>query len=64
MQSREVQVGKKVRVEPGHGTTDLRGLVGTIERRYGSPDYAALEVRFGDGRSELFWHYEVEVAED
>ena len=64
MHSEEAEVGKRVRVGPGHGNTDLRGLIGTIERRYGSPDYAALEVRFGDGRSELFWHYEVEMAED
>jgi len=35
-------------------------LVGTIEKRWGNPDYVALDVLFDDGRSELFWYHELE----
>jgi hypothetical protein len=35
-------------------------MVGTIEERWGNPDYIALDVLLDDGRSELFWHHELE----
>jgi hypothetical protein len=37
----------------------LRERVGTITRHYGDINYAVFDVRFDDGRSELFWPYEL-----
>ena len=67
MRSEEARVGKSVRVKGE--SQDQRNLrpgrpVGTIERRYGNPAYVALEVRFRNGYSELFWHHELEEAKD
>ena len=39
----------------------LRGLEGTIEKRWGHPDYVALDVLVDEGRSELFWYHELEA---
>ena len=64
MLSAEAQIGKRVRVRKNHRGTPLRGVVGTIEKRWGDPSYAAFDVLFDDGRSELFWHHELEeIAE-
>jgi hypothetical protein len=64
MRSDEAVVGKKVRVLPQHRREQFRGASGTIRQRYGAPDYLALDVEFGDGRSVLFWHYELEETDD
>jgi hypothetical protein len=64
MLSEEAQIGKQVRVRADHRSTTLRGLVGTIEKRWGDPTYIALDVLLDDGHSELFWHHELEeIAE-
>jgi hypothetical protein len=34
--------------------------VGTIKKRYGTPDYRAFEVLFPDGQTELFWDHQLE----
>ncbi len=39
---------------------EWRGLTGTISGRWGHPEYVALDVRMEDGRSQLFWHHELE----
>ena len=39
---------------------EWRGLTGTISARWGDPEYPALDVRMEDGRSQLFWHHELE----
>jgi hypothetical protein len=64
MRSDEAVVGKKVQVLPQHRRAEFRGVYGTIRQRYGAPDYLALDVEFGDGRSVLFWHYELEEVDD
>jgi len=64
VRSDEAVVGKKVRVRPQHRREEFRGASGTIRQRYGAPDYLALDVEFGDGRSVLFWHYELEEKDD
>jgi len=56
----KAQIGKRVRIRADHRSTALRGMVGTIEERWGHPDYIALDVLLDDGRSELFWHQELE----
>jgi hypothetical protein len=58
--SEEAQIGKRVRIRIDHRSTPLRGMVGTIEKRWGDPDYIALDVLLDDGSSELFWHHELE----
>ena len=60
MLSEEARIGKRVRIRSDNRSTTLRGLVGTIEKRWGAPDYAALDVLLDDGRSQLFWYHEVE----
>jgi hypothetical protein len=58
--SEEAQIGKRVRVRADHHSRLLRGLAGTMEKRWGDPTYIALDVLLDDGRSELFWHHELE----
>ena len=43
---------------------ELRGMLGTIEHRFGHPDYVALDVRLDDGQLELFWADGLEGAEE
>ena len=38
--------------------------MGTIEKRYGNPDYRAFEVLFPDGQTELFWDHQLEKAKE
>jgi hypothetical protein len=38
--------------------------VGRIEKRWGDPDYAALDVLFDDGSKQIFWHHELEEVDD
>jgi hypothetical protein len=64
MLSEEARIGKRVRIRADHRSMALRGLAGTIEKRWGMPDYGALDLLFDDGRSELFWYHELEeIAE-
>ena len=60
MRSEEAQIGKQVRGRAGHRSLTLRGLVGTIEKRWGDPTYIALDVLLDDGTQQLFWHHELE----
>jgi hypothetical protein len=62
--SEETSIGKRVRVRADHHTANWSGQEGTIAKRWGAPTYSALDVLLDDGRSELFWHYELEeIAE-
>jgi hypothetical protein len=58
--SEETQIGKRVRVRADHRTANWSGQEGTIAKSWGDPTYSALDVLLDDGRSELFWHYELE----
>ena len=58
--SEETKIGKRVRVRADHHTANWSGQEGTIAKRWGDPTYSALDVDLDDGRSELFWHYELE----
>jgi hypothetical protein len=64
VRSEEALIGMRVRVHNSLLRTDLRGLEGTIARRWGSPHYVALDVLLENGRSELFWHHELEEIEE
>ena len=63
MTSDEALIGMRVRVREGNRSTPLRGETGTIENRWGNPDYVALDVVLDDGSSERFWHYELETLD-
>ena len=60
MLSEEALIGMRVRVSESLLRADLRGLEGTITRRWGHPEYVALDVLLADGRSQLFWHHELD----
>jgi hypothetical protein len=60
MQSHEAHPGVAVRVKEGYRKSGFGGLLGTVEQSWGHPDFPALDVRFEDGRSELFWFHELE----
>ena len=63
MQSHEALIGVRVRVLETDRRAELRGMYGTIEHRFGHPEYLALDVRLDDGRLELFWAHGLESAE-
>ena len=63
MQPREALIGARVRVLETDRRVELRGMLGTIEHRWGHPEYLALDVRLDDGQMELFWPRGLESAE-
>jgi hypothetical protein len=63
LQSHEALIGARVRVLETDRRSELRGMFGTIEHRFGHPEYLALDVRLDDGRLELFWAHGLESAE-
>jgi hypothetical protein len=64
LQSNEALIGARVRVLETDRRAVLRGMFGTIEQRFGHPEYLALDVRLDDGRLELFWAHGLESVED
>jgi hypothetical protein len=64
MKSEDVQVGMLVRVSELHRNPDYRELTGIVQQRYGNVNYAAFDIQFGDGHSEVFWHHELEEAQE
>jgi hypothetical protein len=63
LKSREALIGARVRVLETDRRPELRGMLGTIEHRFGHPAYVALDVRLDDGQMELFWAHGLEGAE-
>jgi hypothetical protein len=64
MRSEEAQIGKRVRVRKDHRKANLRGLEGTIAKRWGNPGYPALDVLLDDGYWQLFWFHELEEVDE
>ena len=64
MTSEEALIGMRVRVREALLRYELRGKVGTIKGRWGSPDYVALDVLLDDGGVQLFWHHELEAVKE
>jgi hypothetical protein len=62
LESHEAFIGARVRVLETDRRAELRGMFGTIERRFGHPEYLALDVRLDDGQLELFWAHGLESA--
>ena len=63
MRSQDVKVGMLVRVSQLHRDLDYRGQTGIVLQRYGNVAYAAFDIQFLDGHSELFWHHEFDEAQ-
>jgi len=40
--------------------SEWRGLTGTVTQKWGDATYLALDVLLEDGRTQLFWHHELE----
>ncbi len=64
MESETVRVGTWVRVQLDHKEPSRQGSVGTIQMRYGTPEYTAYEVSFPDGQTELFWDHQLKEARE
>jgi hypothetical protein len=64
MQSYEPQPGMLVQVKEGYRRWEFGGMVGTVEHRWGNPEYPALDVRLDDGRLVLFWFHELDEASE
>ena len=60
MRRERALVGKTVRTRGDRHGPGFRGVVGSVLRCYGEPEYLAVEVVAKDGRSRVFWHHEVE----
>ena len=60
MRTEQAQIGAKVRVGYSGRCLEWRGLTGTVSRKWGNPEYLALDVLLEDGRTQLFWHHELE----
>jgi hypothetical protein len=60
----EPQPGMKVQVNDGLWRSEFAGMLGTVEHKWGHPDYPALDVRLEDGRLELFWFHELDEASE
>jgi hypothetical protein len=58
--SEEALIGARVRVCEPLLKSELRGQEGTITKRWGKPNYLALDVLLDEGSSELFWAHELE----
>ena len=65
MERHEAQRGVRVRVGESYREAELRGALGTVQQIWGNPNYrTALLVRLEDERYELFWHHELQMAEE
>ena len=65
MRATEARIGATVWVDKDYRKhPKLRGSVGSIKQRYGAPNYMALEVRFEDGHTRLFWCEELELVKE
>jgi hypothetical protein len=60
MKLEDTRIGTKVRVDLDYTKADLQGLVGTVRKHYGAPNYTAFEVLFPDGQRQLFWDHQLE----
>ena len=64
MSPEQASIGARVRVSERGLRSELRGMRGRIIRRWGHPEYLALDVLMEDGSSQLFWHHELEDASE
>jgi hypothetical protein len=63
MESTEVSVGKRVRVCEPVLRPEWWGMTGTVKGTWGHPEHLALDVLLDNGRSQLFWHFDLEPSD-
>jgi hypothetical protein len=64
LETQEARTGTTVRVKEGYRKRDLVGMRGTVQKCWGHPDYAAVDVLLEDGRMELLWFHQLEVVRE
>ena len=64
MDLEDARLGTSVLVQLDYRKPYRQGSVGTIRKRYGTPDYRVLEVLFADGKTELFWDHQLEETKE
>jgi hypothetical protein len=62
MELQEARSGTMVRVKNGYRKRHLVGMRGTVRKRWGHPDYSAVDIELEDGGSELLWFHQLEVV--
>lgn len=60
--SKAVRIGIPVQI--GDNAHYGSGAVGTVTQVYGDPAYRAAEVTFEDGRTVLYWHFQIEPVDE
>ena len=63
MRSEVARLGARVVVGETAWRSEWKGLTGTVVGTWGDPGYLALDVRLDDGRTQLFWHHELEAID-
>jgi hypothetical protein len=64
LEAYEARRGTVVRVREGHWKSQFAGMRGTVQSLWGKSEYVAVDVLLEDGRSELFWPYDLEVLDE
>ena len=64
MELEDARLGTSVLVRSDYRDSHRQGAVGTMKKRYGTPDYRVFEVMFPDGQTELFWDHQLEEAKE
>jgi hypothetical protein len=60
VRSEQARIGARVRVSESGWRSEWWGLTGTISAKWGNLEHLALEVQLDEGRTQLFWHHELE----
>jgi hypothetical protein len=63
LEPHEVRPGMTVRVREDRRRPELEGMLGTVQKRCGTPEYPALDVQLEDGQAELFWYHQHDLAQ-
>jgi hypothetical protein len=56
--------GTAVRVREGRWKNEFAGMSGTIQKRWGNSEHAAVDVLLEDGRLEVFWLPDLSVVDE
>ena len=64
MELEDARLGTSVLVRSDYRDPLRQGAVGTMKKRYGTPDYRVFEVMFADGQTELFWDHQLEETKE
>jgi len=64
MELEDARIGTTVLVRLDYKKPHRQGAMGTLKKRYGTPDYRAFEVLFPDGQTDLFWDHQLEEPKE